>query len=106
MNTNNQTPNTIAPATAAITVTHDAADIWSAYAAAEISRDTIRAEYELAVKRHAEMCDAIGYKLDYGQITRELARAAWDECDADLEFATKKRDMALAMADDADGVVA
>jgi hypothetical protein len=99
-------PNTQNIAIAAITVTHEAADIWSAYAAAEISRDSIRRDYQAAVDEHAAMCDAIGDKLNDGAISLSLARTAWDECDAKLKTASAKRDTALAIADECDGVQA
>lgn len=98
--------STITTTIAAITVTHEAADIWSAYAAAEISRDSICRDYQAAVDEHAAMCDAIGDQLNDGAITLYLARTAWDECDAKLTAASAKRDTALAIADECDGVQA
>jgi hypothetical protein len=105
MNTN-QTPNTIAPVIATITVTTHAADIWSAYAAAEISRDSIRAEYDAANERHNRMCDAHGEQLDAGSISFDELKALCDIEDEILAIARNKRDTALAIADELDGVQA
>lgn len=104
MNTN-QTPNT-AVHIAAVTVTDTAADIWSAYAAGELSRDMILADYQRADERHNRVIDQLGDMLDAGVISFADMKAACDDEDAILAAARKRRDTALGVADDFSGEVA
>jgi hypothetical protein len=103
----NSTPNTdTVTAIAVIVVTNTAADIWSAIAAGELSRDMILADYRRADERHNRVIDQLGDMLDAGVITFADMKAACDDEDAILAEARKRRDMALGVADEFVGEVA
>ena len=107
MTPENQTPNTdTVTAIAVIVVTNTAADIWSAIAAGELSRDMILADWNRAYERRNRMIDAAGEMLDAETVTFAEFNAMCDDDDAELEAARKRRDMALAALDDFMGEVA
>lgn len=106
MTSNNQTPNTDTVTVAAIIVTDTAADIWSAIAAGELSRDIILADYRRADERHNRVIDQLGALLDQNKITFADMKAAFADEDAILADARKRRDDALGAMDDFIGEVA